>query len=143
MIIIVHYKELALKGRNRPWFIQRLVRNLKTALTGLQVKSVRSIMGRIEIQLSNHDSRLPNPVWDEARQRIRRVFGIANFSVASRGPHDFDELSAAILRDLGERQASSFRFLCRVPIRCPGRHANIDRLRPRTSADQNTRAVVL
>ena len=30
--IVVHYKELALKGRNRPWFVQLLVRNLKTAL---------------------------------------------------------------------------------------------------------------
>jgi ABC-type bacteriocin/lantibiotic exporter with double-glycine peptidase domain len=26
--IVVHYKELALKGRNRPWFVQVLVRNL-------------------------------------------------------------------------------------------------------------------
>jgi len=30
--IVVHYKELALKGKNRPWFIQMLVRNLKAAL---------------------------------------------------------------------------------------------------------------
>jgi thiamine biosynthesis protein ThiI len=100
--VVVHYKELALKGRNRPWFIQLLVRNLKTALTGLSVTSVRSIMGRIEIELGAD-------VWGEARERIRRVFGIANFSVASRGPHDFDALAAAILRELGDRQASSFR----------------------------------
>ena len=30
--IVVHYKELALKGKNRPWFIQLLTRNIKTAL---------------------------------------------------------------------------------------------------------------
>jgi tRNA uracil 4-sulfurtransferase len=100
--VVVHYKELALKGRNRPWFIQLLVRNLKTALTGLQVKSVRSIMGRIEIEIGAG-------VWDEARERIRRVFGIANFSVASRGPHDFDALATAIVNDLGDREPSSFR----------------------------------
>ena len=35
--IVVHYKELALKGRNRPWFIQLLVRNLRTALADLDV----------------------------------------------------------------------------------------------------------
>jgi thiamine biosynthesis protein ThiI len=117
--IVVHYKELALKGRNRPWFIQLLVRNLKTALAGLPIRSVRSLMGRIEIELANHEyanpgsanpeSRLPNPVWNEARDRVRRVFGIANFSYANRGPHDFDELAAAVLRDLGDREASSFR----------------------------------
>ena len=27
--IVIHYKELALKGRNRPWFVQILVRNLR------------------------------------------------------------------------------------------------------------------
>jgi len=69
--IVVHYKELALKGRNRPWFIQLLVRNLKTALVGLPIRSVRSIMGRIEIELvnpesANPESRIPNPVWNEA-----------------------------------------------------------------------------
>ena len=35
--IVVHYKELALKGRNRPWFVQILVRNLRAALAGLDV----------------------------------------------------------------------------------------------------------
>ena len=49
--IVIHYKELALKGRNRPWFIQRLVRNLRVALGDLGVRSVRSMMGRIEIDL--------------------------------------------------------------------------------------------
>jgi hypothetical protein len=39
--VVLHYKELALKGKNRPWFIQLLVRNLKTALAGLHVASVR------------------------------------------------------------------------------------------------------
>ena len=29
--VVVHYQEIALKGRNRPWFIARLVRNIKTA----------------------------------------------------------------------------------------------------------------
>ena len=49
--IVIHYKELALKGKNRPWFIQMLVRNIKTALAGLHVASVRSSMGRIELEL--------------------------------------------------------------------------------------------
>ena len=108
--IVVHYKELALKGRNRPWFIQLLVRNLKTALAGLPVRAVRSITGRIEIQLlANRDTRSIDDVWEAARDRVRRVFGIANFSYADRGPHDFDALAAAILRDLGDRTAASFR----------------------------------
>ena len=101
--IVVHYKELALKGKNRPWFIQLLVRNIKGALAGLHVAAVRSVTGRIELELR------PDTPWDEVRVRLRRVFGIANFSYANRGPHDFSALSSAILTDLGGREAHSFR----------------------------------
>src|SRR5437667_4796990 len=75
--IVVHYKELALKGRNRPWFIQLLVRNLKVVLEGVPVKAIRSVMGRIEIELG------ADAPWEEARRRVSRVFGIANFSYAN------------------------------------------------------------
>src|SRR5206468_7854883 len=98
--IVIHYKELALKGKNRPWFIQLLVRNLKVALAGLHVAAVRSIMGRIELELGDATP------WNEVRDRLSRVFGIANFSLANRGPHDFEQLAAAILADLDAPQAS-------------------------------------
>jgi tRNA uracil 4-sulfurtransferase len=101
--VVVHYKELALKGKNRPWFIQLLVRNLKVALAGLHVAAVRSIMGRIEVELGD------DTPWDEVRARLGRVFGIANFSAANRAPHDFAALARSILGDLGDRQAASFR----------------------------------
>src|SRR5262245_34923113 len=104
--VVVHYKELALKGRNRPWFVEMLVRNLKTALKGLKVTSVRSMMGRIEVELGDAS-------WTEAKERIARVFGIANFSMAGRGPHDCAELAATILEDLGDRPAESFRVSVR------------------------------
>jgi thiamine biosynthesis protein ThiI len=116
--VVVHYKELALKGRNRPWFIQLLVRNMKTALAGLHVHAVRSITGRIEIELGDQT------VWDEVRARLSRVFGIANFSYADRAPLDFDVLAAAILRDLGDRRPASFRVAAtradkRLPFTSP------------------------
>ena len=101
--IVVHYKELALKGRNRPWFIQMLVRNLKAALAGTGVTAVRSLMGRIEIELASPAA------WSDVRERLHYVFGLANFSYAGRGPHDFAELAACILHDLGDRQTDSFR----------------------------------
>lgn len=100
--VVVHYKELALKGRNRPWFVERLVRNLRISLEGFDVRTVRSIMGRIEIELGGD---VPSELVSE---RVRRVFGIANFSHAGRGPHEFDALASAILADLGGRKAASF-----------------------------------
>jgi thiamine biosynthesis protein ThiI len=104
--IVVHYKELSLKGRNRPWFVDLLVRHIRFALKGLPVVRVRSIIGRIEIELAPSCS---NADRAEIRDRLARVFGIANFSVANRGPHEFETLARAILADLGDRQAESFR----------------------------------
>jgi thiamine biosynthesis protein ThiI len=101
--VVVHYKELALKGKNRPWFIQILVRNLKTALAGLHVRAFRSVMGRIEIEMAAETP------WPEVKERMGRVFGIANFSMAGRGPHDFDALASTILADVGDRRPESFR----------------------------------
>src|SRR3954466_1184161 len=101
--IVIHYKELALKGKNRPWFIQLLVRNLKTALAGLHVASVRSAMGRIELELR------PDSPWEDVRERLGRVFGIANFSHANHGPHDFQALAAKIIEEVGDSAPASFR----------------------------------
>jgi thiamine biosynthesis protein ThiI len=105
--IVVHYKELALKGKNRPWFVKLLVRNLRAALADLRVTSIRSVMGRIEIEIESDSE------WEDVRNRVRRVFGIANFSFAGRASHDFDELASAILADLGDIEPASFRVRAR------------------------------
>jgi thiamine biosynthesis protein ThiI len=105
--IVVHYQEIALKGKNRPWFMGRLVRNLRTAVADLDVRSVRALMGRIEVVLGPGAS--PAAVGD----RIRRTFGIANFSYAGRTALDLEVLTAAILGDLGERTCRSFRVSVR------------------------------
>ena len=101
--IVVHYQELALKGKNRPWFLGRLVRNLRRALSDLDVRTVRALMGRIEVVLGPGASR------SEVGERIRRTFGIANFSYAGRTALDLDGIAAAILADLADRTCTSFR----------------------------------
>ena len=105
--IVVHYKELSLKGRNRAWFVQMLVRNIKQALKGLPAGAVRSTVGRIEIELARPN--ISDQERDEIRARLSRVFGIANFSFAKRGPHDFKTIADAILEDVGQLTPESFR----------------------------------
>ena len=107
MKVVVHYKELALKGRNRPWFVRALVRNLRLILAGLDLRTVRSVMGRIEIELGDAAPR------EQVCDRLRRVFGIANFSFASDAPHDFDAMAAAILESVRGQQPESFRVSVR------------------------------
>ena len=101
--IVVHYQEIALKGKNRPWFLSRLVRHLRAALADLDIEAVRSLMGRIEVVLG------PTADREAVGERLRRIFGIANFSFAGHAPIDLDAITAAILDDLGDRTCRSFR----------------------------------
>lgn len=102
--VLVHYSEVALKGKNRPWFIHRLVRNLHMALAGLHVKEVRTPIGRIEIVLGQEHT------MPEIRDRLSRVFGVANYSAAMHVPRDFEGMAAAIVSQLPPKEAvGSFR----------------------------------
>lgn len=102
--ILVHYSELALKGKNRPWFIGRLVRNILQTLSGLGVRETRTPMGRIEIVLDD-DANIP-----EVKSRLSRVPGIANFAEAHHIPLDLDGMANAIIALLPPREAvTSFR----------------------------------
>jgi thiamine biosynthesis protein ThiI len=105
--IVIHYQELALKGKNRPWFLGKLVRHLREAVSDLDVRSVRALMGRIEIELG------PTSPVEEVSDRIRNTFGVANFSFAGRSVLDLDAIARDILRDLGDRSCSSFRVSAR------------------------------
>ncbi len=71
--IVVHYKELALKGRNRPWFIQILVRNLKTALAGLHVRVGSIDHGPHRDRAGGRPESQPIRVERSARSRAPRV----------------------------------------------------------------------
>ena len=105
--VIIHYQEIALKGQNRPWFIKRLTQNLRDVLCDLDIFQVRVLMGRIEIILG------PRSDWKEVRERIGRLFGIANFSRARMADRDIEELTKAILNDLVDRNVASFRVTAR------------------------------
>jgi thiamine biosynthesis protein ThiI len=105
--IVVHYQEIALKGNNRPWFVARLARNLRAVTADLGVKEVRVLMGRIEVVLGDRAD------WQAVRDRIARVFGVANFAQAGRAPLDVDAIAQEILNDLGDRQPRTFRVSAR------------------------------
>jgi thiamine biosynthesis protein ThiI len=105
--VVIHYQEIALKGKNRPWFLGRLVRNLREAVSDLDVRAVRSLMGRIEMVLG------PGATREQVGERIARTFGVANFSYAARTSLDLDEMALAILADLADRDCSSFRVSVR------------------------------
>jgi len=105
--IVVHYQEIALKGNNRPWFVSRLARNLRLATKGTGVREVRALMGRIELVVEESAD------WNIVRDRISRVFGIANFARAGSASLDVDAIVGKILKDVGRPAVSSFRVSAR------------------------------
>ena len=105
--VIIHYQEIALKGRNRPWFIERLLHNLRVGTSDLGVQHVRTMMGRIELVL--HD----DSDWAALRERLSTTFGIANFSKAVHTSSNLDTLGERILADLGDRAPESFAVAAR------------------------------
>jgi thiamine biosynthesis protein ThiI len=120
--IVVHYQEIALKGKNRPWFIARLANNIRQATSDLDIKAVRVLMGRLELVLG------PTATYEQVRERLVRVFGIANFSRAARAPLDIEAIAAAIIRDLGDVETPSFRVTVkRADKRFPMKSPDIER----------------
>lgn len=105
--VIVHYQEIALKGRNRPWFVERLVTNLRTVMTGVDGAEVRALMGRIELRHASDDQ------WPEVRERLSRVPGVANFMRATPAACDFDAIVDTVLGALAGVEADSFRVTAR------------------------------
>ena len=105
---IVHYHELALKGRNREYFELRLVRNIQWMLKRPRRQTRQNLRSRIRVVL-------PDRVPDQAIiERLTRVFGIANFSLAHGLPldlahPDLGTLSKAVIEALQSESFSTFR----------------------------------
>jgi len=84
--IVVHYHELWLKGRNRSFFLGKLVTALKCALEGIPVVRLGQPGDRVLVELGE-GARL-----EEAIARVERVLGIAYFAVARPVERDLDAI---------------------------------------------------
>jgi len=105
--VVVHYHEIALKGRNRPFFINRLVRNIESATADLPVKRVVPLPGRLLVELGD------GAAWPRLRERLSKVAGIANFSPTQRVELDIDSLSQKVVAAVSDRPFQSFRITTR------------------------------
>ena len=80
-VVLIHYHEIGLKGRNRGRFEQQLLTNIARASKGLPRGAVRRLSGRIVLELS------PDTETGAILERLADVFGIANYSEAVRVPN--------------------------------------------------------
>jgi thiamine biosynthesis protein ThiI len=102
--LLIRYHEIALKKGNRRYFIELLKRNLISAVKDLGIKEIRSLPARILLTFkADYDPEV-------LIERIRSVFGVANFSRVERTARDIDTLRARILESLNGSRFESFRI---------------------------------
>lgn len=102
-IILIHYHEIALKGRNRPFFERALLENIKKSLASCALKKAQIVFGRIVLQFESEVDEL------EIKKCLSRVFGIANFSFGWELSSDFSKFSEEIVEILKEEHFNTFR----------------------------------
>jgi tRNA uracil 4-sulfurtransferase len=102
--VLIRYHEIALKKGNRQYFTELLKRNILASVKDLGTKEIRSLPARLLLTFkSDVNSAL-------AAERIRGVFGVANFSLVERTSKDIDVLRSRILESIEASHFASFRI---------------------------------
>ena len=101
---VIHYAEIGLKGRNRPFFEQALANNAAQRLEPLGVQEVKRLSGRLLARLAQPRD---EAAWTEA---LSPVFGIAYFAPAAPAERDMEAVRAAMLEHLPSDPVESFRI---------------------------------
>ena len=102
--VLIRYHEIALKKGNRQYFTELLKRNILAAVKDLGPTEVRSLPARLLLTFKNGG----DPAL--AVERVRTVFGVANFSLVERASRDIDALRSRILESIAGTHFASFRI---------------------------------
>ena len=103
LLLVQLFHELALKGKNRPFFLKRAKAHVRRALTGLGV----ALEGEWPMALL---FRLPEEAWPEAKARLQDTLGVERFARVHRTPPDLEALKAALEKALEGQAFGSFRI---------------------------------
>ena len=103
LLLVQLFHELALKGKNRPFFLKRAKAHVRRALKGLGV----ALEGEWPMALL---FRLPEEAWPEAKARLQDTLGVERFARVHRSPPDLEALKAALEKALEGQAFGSFRI---------------------------------
>ena len=105
--ILIHYGEIALKGKNRNYFESRLIQNVKSQLEKFAPGSfdnVAKISGGILVELNKKGLKNQSVIKDA----LMHTFGITNFSFAVSVKQDVETLKKACLGLLSQEKFKTF-----------------------------------
>jgi thiamine biosynthesis protein ThiI len=105
--LVAHYHEIGLKGRNRNFFEDTLVRNLRRALRGTRYTRVRKGFGRVMVDFE------PDAPHELAARRAADVFGVAYVGLGTRVLPEMGAIGDAALELIQHEPFESFRVRAR------------------------------
>ena len=106
--ILVLYGEIALKGKNRPIFVNRLKENIRKTLGGLPLASIRHDSGRLWLSAKGDERFGP-----ETFSRLATVYGIASYAPALKVALDLRAMKEGAVQLVDGRTYQSFRVTSR------------------------------
>lgn len=115
-IIIIRYAEIHLKGLNRPFFEKALVKNVASALGGIEGAVVRRGESRIYVENVKEEQ------MNAALEALGRVYGIHSYSPGVRLEQDFDA-AVQVLAELVAEERKRYSQET-VPFRVEARRAD-------------------
>ncbi len=115
-IIIIRYAEIHLKGLNRPFFEKALVKNVASALSGIEGALVRRGESRVYVENVKEEQ------MDAALEALGRVYGIHSYSPGVRLEQNF-EAAANVLAEMVAEERKRYSQET-VPFRVEARRAD-------------------
>ncbi|XOB40696.1 MAG: tRNA uracil 4-sulfurtransferase ThiI [Candidatus Nealsonbacteria bacterium] len=104
--IICHYHEIGLKGKNRWFFEERLVKNIKRVLPKDSFDFVKRISGRIIVRVSKKGVRQEKKI----KEALKNVFGIVYFAFAHSCEQKIEIIKKKAFEILKTKKFKSFRI---------------------------------
>jgi tRNA uracil 4-sulfurtransferase len=105
-IIVIHYGEIALKGRNRGSFEKRLSENIvKSLRTIIPRPDVKKLDARFLLSVDGPDETL----IDRVTARLLEIPGIHSFGVGLRVPKNIEDITSAALQLFKDCPSGSFK----------------------------------
>jgi len=103
-VIICHYDEIAIKGKNRPKFEGQLVDNIREKVRIAKLKGeVQKKYGRLDIVIPDIDEK------EKWIKLLQTTFGVANFSFAVLVDQDLEIIKKQCLEEISKQNFKSFR----------------------------------
>lgn len=99
-LILARYGEVGLKGKNRRFFENQLIKQMEQALDGLPLKGITRTYGRIYVTVAGE--------VEEALRRLSYVFGLVAVSPTQSAPLDLEEIKAAAVQAMQGAAAEGY-----------------------------------